>query len=215
MLLRACWPARPAVLWCKKRSWSLLRGLTPQLPACLAHMSSAKTRVCHVAGLAVGPFWLGGRYLLCQGCHSSCGTARGFTRPPPVQASAPPRWRCPPVGRGWRSSAAAQAQARCVGAACDCAATLPCLLPLLYRAPLAVHPLAAPPPLCCSPQTRAKGRTREVCALLNLQPSVVDQAIHLVDQALTELPGWRRDCMAASCAYAACRWAGGRQERGR
>lgn len=59
------------------------------------------------------------------------------------------------------------------------------------------------------PQSRIKGRTREVCALLRLQPSVVDQSLHLAAQALPHLDGplrnWRRDYLAAACAYAACR----------
>jgi len=51
---------------------------------------------------------------------------------------------------------------------------------------------------------------REYCALLRLQPPVVDQALHVLEQAIPTLMGnWRRDLLAASAAYAACRceWA--------
>lgn len=57
-------------------------------------------------------------------------------------------------------------------------------------------------------QGKLKGRTREYCALLRLQPAVVDQALHVLEQAIPQLMGhWRRDLLAASAAYAACRQA--------
>lgn len=66
-------------------------------------------------------------------------------------------------------------------------------------------PSAAPPML----QSKVKGRAREFCALLRLQPSVVEQALHLLSQAIPHLLGsWRRDHLAAAATYAACRWAG-------
>ncbi|PRW56236.1 Transcription factor IIIB 90 kDa subunit [Chlorella sorokiniana] len=55
-------------------------------------------------------------------------------------------------------------------------------------------------------QGKLKGRVREYCALLRLQPPVIDQALHVLEQAIPSLMGnWRRDLLAASAAYAACR----------
>ena len=50
---------------------------------------------------------------------------------------------------------------------------------------------------------------REVAALLELAAPVGDQAQHLLTQALPLLGQWRRELLAASAVYAACRWVGG------
>ena len=47
---------------------------------------------------------------------------------------------------------------------------------------------------------------REYGALLHLQPPVLDQALHLLAQAIPDLMGnWRRDNLSAAVVYAACR----------
>ncbi|PSC71655.1 molecular chaperone [Micractinium conductrix] len=57
-----------------------------------------------------------------------------------------------------------------------------------------------------SSQAKTKARVREMAALLQVQPAVQNQAVHLLEQALPLLTvAWRRDNLAAAAAYAACR----------
>ncbi|KAL4452421.1 hypothetical protein ABPG75_008083 [Micractinium tetrahymenae] len=55
-------------------------------------------------------------------------------------------------------------------------------------------------------EAKARDRVRQFCALLELQPAVVEQAVHLMGRAAPQLlHRWRRDLLAAAVTYAACR----------
>lgn len=140
-----------------------------------------------------------------------------------VQGSGRGRMRWPPAARAWPSSGGRAAarywdehgradlqplgskllphaadHLRCWSAAC--------LLARSLNDPTSPS-LSLPLPLHTPFQGKLKGRVREYCALLRLQPPVVDQALHVLEQAISTLMGnWRRDLLAASAAYAACRY---------
>ena len=117
-----------------------------------------------------------------------------------------------PSSGGRAAARCGQPWAQCLSYS-TCPATRP-FQPVTLRAPSVVivkRPNLCPPlpPSSTPPQGKLKARVREYCALLRLQPPVVDQALHVLEQAIPSVMGnWRRDLLAASAAYAACRCEG-------